>query len=63
MKPNGLRLRITLWVTAGGVIVIRRLVSHQMAQVDEVFLINLFLACGHAFPFTDEILRGKRHVV
>jgi hypothetical protein len=32
-----------------------------MAQVKKVFLIRLFLARRHAFPFVDEVLRCKWH--
>jgi hypothetical protein len=36
-------------------------VIDQVAQVNEVFLVNLALAGGDALPFSDEILGRKAH--
>jgi hypothetical protein len=33
-----------------------------MTQINQVFLIGLFLARSDAFPLADEVLWGKRHV-
>jgi hypothetical protein len=44
------------------IILIRRLVSHQVAHVEEVFPEGLLFAHGDAFPFADEALWCERHV-
>ena len=41
--------------------IVRHLVSHHAADVNKVFLVDLFLAPSHTFPFADEVLRCKRH--
>src|SRR5689334_18502157 len=39
----------------------RRRMPHQVTQVNVVLLVSLLFACGHAFPFADEVLRCEGH--
>ena len=43
--------------SAGRIVFIRRWMSDQLAQIEEVLLVGLFFACSGTPPLADEILR------
>ena len=46
---------------ASGVVIVRGLVAHELAKIEEVFLIDLFFPRCNTLPLADEFLWSDWH--